>query len=94
MAEEMGLAEPGLSETIASLLADVGLPTEIPTDLATDKILQAMQLDKKRAGSRVRFALPVRIGEVKVGVEVDDERRKHALNLSFARAQSKPAGPA
>jgi shikimate kinase/3-dehydroquinate synthase len=85
MAEEIGLAEPGLSKTIAGLLADVGLPTEIPADLGTDKILQAMQLDKKRAGSQVRFALPVRVGEVKVGVEVDDERRKHALDLSFAR---------
>ncbi len=85
MAEQIGLAEPGLSETIAGLLAEVGLPTEIPADLRTDKILQAMQLDKKRAGSKVRFALPVRIGEVKVGVEVDDERRKHALDLSFAR---------
>jgi 3-dehydroquinate synthase len=94
MAEEIGLAEPGLSETIAGLLADVGLPTEIPADLETDKILQAMQLDKKRAGSKVRFALPVRVGEAKVGVEVDEERRKHALDLSFARSQSKPAGPA
>ena len=94
IAEEMGLAQPGLSETIAGLLADVGLPTEIPADLGTDKILQAMQLDKKRAGSKVRFALPVRIGEAKVGVEVDEERRKHALDLSFARSQSKPAGPA
>jgi shikimate kinase / 3-dehydroquinate synthase len=94
MAEDMGLAEPGLSETIAGLLADAGLPTEIPADLETDKILRAMQLDKKRAGSKVRFALPVRLGEAKVGVEVDDERRKHALDLSFARSQSKPAGPA
>ena len=94
MAEEMGLAEAGLSETIAGLLADAGLPTEIPADLATDEILGAMQLDKKRAGSKVRFALPVRIGKVKVGVEVDNERRKHALDLSFARPQSKSAGPA
>ena len=94
MAEEMGLAEAGLSETIASLLADVGLPTEIPADLEMDKILDAMQLDKKRADSKVRFALPVRVGEVKVGVEVDNQRRKHALDLSFARSQSKLARPA
>ena len=94
MAEEMGLAEAGLSETIASLLADVGLPTEIPADLEMDKILDAMQLDKKRADSKVRFALPVRVGEVKVGVEVDNQWRKHALDLSFARSQSKPARPA
>lgn len=94
LAEEMGLADAGLSETIAGLLAGLGLPTAIPTDLETDKILRAMELDKKRAGSKVRFALPVRVGEVKLDVEVDDERRKHALDLGFARSQSKPAGPA
>lgn len=94
LAEEMELAEAGLSQMIAGLLAGLGLPTTIPTDLETDKILRAMELDKKRAGSKVRFALPVRVGEVKLGIEVDDERRKHALDLGFARSQSKPAGPA
>ncbi len=86
LAEEMGLAEVGLSETIADLLAGLGLPTTIPTDLDPDKILRTMELDKKRAGRKVRFALPVRVGEVKLGVEVDDERRKHALDLGFARS--------
>jgi hypothetical protein len=31
-----------------------------------------MNLDKKRAAGRVLFALPVQIGEVKTGCEVDD----------------------
>ncbi len=31
-----------------------------------------MKLDKKKAAGVVRFALPVKIGEVKVGVEVND----------------------
>ena len=94
LAEEMGLAEPGLSEMIAGILDNLGLPTAIPVDLETDKILRAMEMDKKRAGSKVRFALPVRVGEVKVGIEVDENRRKHALDIGFARSQSEPAGPA
>jgi 3-dehydroquinate synthetase len=94
IAEEMGLADTGLSETIAGLLANLGLSTKIPADLEPGKILRAMEMDKKRAGSKVRFALPVRVGEVKVGVEVDEDRRKHALDIGFARSQSEPAGPA
>ena len=94
IAEEMGLADAGLSEAIAGLLTGLGLPTRIPADLESDKILRAMEMDKKRAGSKVRFALPVRVGEVKVGVEVDEDRRKHALDIGFARSQSEPAGPA
>jgi hypothetical protein len=31
-----------------------------------------MKLDKKRAAGQVLFALPVRIGEVKTGCEVED----------------------
>jgi len=88
LAEEMGLADAGLSETIAGLLANLGLPTAIPAALEKDKILRAMEMDKKRAGSKVRFALPVRVGEVKVGVEVDEDRRKYALDIGFARSQS------
>jgi hypothetical protein len=33
-----------------------------------------MQVDKKRAGGSVRFALPVRVGEVRVGIEIGDLR--------------------
>jgi len=31
-----------------------------------------MTLDKKKADGKVRFALPVRLGEVRTGVTVDD----------------------
>jgi 3-dehydroquinate synthetase len=32
-----------------------------------------MAVDKKKAQGRVRFALPVRIGQVQYGVDVPDE---------------------
>ena len=94
MAEEMDLAEPGLSNKIAGWLANLGLPTRIPAGLDPEVIMRAMELDKKRRGSKVRFALPVSVGQVKVGVEVDYERRKHALDPGFARSQPESAGPA
>jgi 3-dehydroquinate synthetase len=71
LAERVGLAEKGLAEEIAGVLRGLGLPTEVPAELDKRAILEGMQVDKKRAGGKVRFALPVRVGEVRVGVEVE-----------------------
>ena len=71
LAEQMGLAAPQerLSTRIAQALQTIGLPTEIPPDLDPEAIRRTMSLDKKRAGGKVKFALPVKIGEVVTGVE-------------------------
>ena len=74
LSERLRLAETGLAETIAETLHGLGLPTEIPTGLNRELIERAMQVDKKRAGGSVRFALPVRVGEVRVGIEIGDLR--------------------
>ena len=71
------MAESGLSETIAVTLLEMGLPVQIPEDLPRAEIMRAMRVDKKKASGIVRFALPVKIGEVRTGVEVED------LNLVF-----------
>ena len=73
LAERLGMAEVGLAQSIAKILADVGLPTTIPGDLDPAQIRVAIQLDKKKTHGRVRFSLPARIGEVLAGVEVPDE---------------------
>ena len=72
MAEHLDIAEPGLVDELAQTLEVVGLPLQVPQDLAHDQILAAIQMDKKKAAGKVRFALPVRIGEVRTGVEIDD----------------------
>lgn len=77
LAERLGRAQGGLSEQIAVILAELGLPTQIPPELARGAILQAMKTDKKKASGVVKFALPVAIGKVEVGVAVED------LNLVF-----------
>jgi 3-dehydroquinate synthetase len=72
IAEHLGIAEAGLSVTIADVLRRHHLPTEIPMEYSGVEILNAMRVDKKRSGGSVRFALPVRIGEVRTGIRVDD----------------------
>lgn len=72
LAEQLGLAKTGLTHEIVRVLAGVGLPVEIPEALPRERILDAMRLDKKRAAGKVRFALPISIGEVRTGVVVED----------------------
>ncbi|MGE5224669.1 MAG: 3-dehydroquinate synthase [Omnitrophica WOR_2 bacterium] len=71
IAERSGLAANGLAVEIASTLKTLGLPVEVPHALDREAFFQALSVDKKRAGGKVRFALPVRIGEVRAGVEVE-----------------------
>jgi len=71
LAEHLSLADKGLSDTLTRTLAGLGLPVEIPENLPHDEIIRAMQVDKKKAGGVIRFALPIKIGEVKVGVELE-----------------------
>jgi len=89
LAEEEGLAEPGLADRIAALLAQVGLPIASPAGLDQERIVNAMQMDKKRAAGKQRFALPERIGAVRVGVEIDDWQQR-----IFAVADQKSGGMA
>jgi 3-dehydroquinate synthetase len=72
MSERIGLAEAGLADEIAAVLKIVGLPTEIPPDLDRNKIINAMTRDKKKAGGVVKFALPAAIGDVSVGIVIED----------------------
>jgi 3-dehydroquinate synthetase len=61
-----------LEDQIKDVCARFGLPTEVPGDYPREAILDAIQVDKKRAHGRVRFALPCRVGEIKSGVKVED----------------------
>jgi shikimate kinase/3-dehydroquinate synthase len=72
LAEKLNLAEAGLAQMIRACLEALGLPVAIPGELERDRILGAMQLDKKRSHGKLRFALPARIGEVITGVEIED----------------------
>lgn len=70
LAERLGLASNGLAERIATCLAGLGLPTEMPADLSPQAVVQAAKVDKKRAAGNLRFVFPLRPGRVRVGVTV------------------------
>lgn len=72
LAQAIGLAPDGLADQISDVLAGVGLPTQIPAEMPRDVILERMQVDKKRKGGSLRFALPAAIGDVRTGVEIDN----------------------
>ncbi len=72
LAERLRIAQAGLSEEIGVALAGLGLPVRMPANLRRKDILRTMRVDKKKADGIIRFALPVRIGEVRTGVPVED----------------------
>jgi shikimate kinase / 3-dehydroquinate synthase len=71
LAEKIGVAEPGLSDTLATLLTRLSLP--IRYEAPAEKVLEHVGADKKRRGGRNKWALPIVAGKVRVGLEVSDE---------------------
>jgi len=71
-AERLSVAGRGLTDTLVDTLAGLGLPVAIPKNLPHTELIHAMKKDKKQFAGIVHFALPVKIGEVKVGIEVDN----------------------
>lgn len=80
LAERMGIASQGLSETIAVTLMELGLPVKVPANLSKEDIIHTMRYDKKMNSGIIRFALPVSVGDVRAGVEVEN------LELAFEEA--------
>jgi len=72
LAERIGLSEPGLSEKIGATLLAARLPIAIPTWIDKQAILQGIRKDKKRKAGKEYFALPVQIGEVRPGIELEE----------------------
>ena len=52
-------------------MSALGLPTHIPDDMSREDIIRTMRVDKKKSAKAIRFALPVKIGNVEL-VEVTD----------------------
>jgi 3-dehydroquinate synthase len=61
-----------------ALLAGLGLPTR-PEAWPADELLAAMRSDKKAEAGRLRFVLPVRLGEVRLFDGVSDAEARAAL---------------
>jgi shikimate kinase / 3-dehydroquinate synthase len=75
LSSQMGLAQSELAVQLETCLQGLGLPTRIPPGIDRSKVIEAMSLDKKRRLGRPRIVLPIRIGEVRWDVEIDDFAR-------------------
>jgi 3-dehydroquinate synthase len=72
LSRSLGVAQEEVPEAITETLNGLGLPVDIPAWIDREQIRQFMGFDKKKASGRLRWVLPVRIGEVVVGAEIDD----------------------
>lgn len=70
---------------LLTLLALLGLPLQ--TSAPPQEVLNAMAVDKKRSGQRLRFVLPRAIGDVEYGVEVP----QRALRRVVAACVTQPS---
>ena len=75
LAVDLGRCPAEAGRRIIALLDHLGLPTQAP-DYHPDAVWQAMTSDKKKRGKRLRFVLPLDIGQVEV---FDDIPRRAVL---------------
>ncbi len=70
IANRMGLCDKDVMERLKDLILRSGLPTKLP-DISADKIIEAMQVDKKVREEKIRIVLPEAIGRVSLS-EIDN----------------------
>lgn len=81
LAELRGLCTPETRQRIVGVLRAHGLPVDAPNH-APEAVYEAMRVDKKRRGDRLRFALPRAIGEVIVDDSAPPEQVIEVLRRS------------
>ena len=81
LAELMGRVDNELTCRQLALLTAFRLPTSLP-EIEHDKLISAMQRDKKVEHGRLRFVLPTRMGHVELVSDVDEQLVRQALAAS------------
>ncbi|MDI6801216.1 MAG: 3-dehydroquinate synthase [Thermodesulfovibrionales bacterium] len=64
---------------IKTVIDSYGLPSELPMDLDSNKLVSHMQLDKKVVAGEMKFILPEGIGKVKIQKGINSEYIKKVL---------------
>jgi 3-dehydroquinate synthase len=66
------------AERVKALIARAGLPMKAP-DLAVDRFLELMQVDKKAAGGKVRFIVLEGLGRATLRGDIDPRLVRQAI---------------
>jgi 3-dehydroquinate synthase len=69
LAASIGVMQADVGARVAALLATLGLPTRLEEAIAPERLLAAMESDKKNRGGTIRFALPHGLGTAGPGPE-------------------------
>lgn len=64
IAERMGIAQAGLADRVAALIAALGLPHNLGRGFDHTRVIAAMRHDKKNRGGNLRLALPQALGRM------------------------------
>jgi len=78
LAHKSGLCGRDVEVRVEALLSSLGLPVKFP-DLPASGVLDAIAVDKKSEGGKVKFVLPTRIGEVVITRDWDEGKLVEAL---------------
>ncbi|NOZ70272.1 MAG: 3-dehydroquinate synthase [Deferribacteres bacterium] len=80
LAVRMGIFSKDEAALIKDLIRMYRLPTDIPADISIPAVVSAMEIDKKARAGRLRFILPVSIGEVRIEEDVDRDLISEVLS--------------
>ncbi len=64
LAEQIGLAAPGVALSVRDAVLRTGLPVQLPAGMDIDSVVAETHGDKKARGGAARYALPRGIGEM------------------------------
>jgi 3-dehydroquinate synthase len=84
LARRRGLVGADLGERQRALLDALGLPVA-PLDWPADRLVEVMRSDKKAEAGKLRFVLPVRLGEVRLFDDVPEETVRAVLRDAVGR---------
>lgn len=73
LAVARGILPQQAAAEVRCLIADYGLPVEIPGEFSPDRIKSFLKTDKKTVGGRPFFVLPTAIGKVIITDDVSEE---------------------
>jgi 3-dehydroquinate synthase len=79
VARRRGLIDDGTYGRQVRLLETFGLASRLREPLAVDRLIVAMQHDKKVVGGKVRFVLPEAVGSVRIVDDVTEGELRQAL---------------
>jgi 3-dehydroquinate synthase len=82
LSEQRGLCSAGTADRVKNLLEKFALPSTLPGGITSDRILDAMKLDKKNLAGQTRLVLLEALGKARIDTESSPEEMLEALGDS------------